>query len=164
MYLEYSDFLCEAVPESLKNLLLVMSTQQVFVVPSAADGHTSFSDAEDSAALQLWALTWRRIERFLPDFMQKLFPTALQPSPLSPPSTHQHSPPISNNPPHSHSPPLGSSPSNCSAVTEAPNPSGIFPVTIHPPLPSLAQPTQLQEMGEATQLQMGEATPLAQPT
>ena len=43
---------CEAVPESLKNLLLVMSTQQVFVVPSAADGHTSFSDAEVSVYTQ----------------------------------------------------------------------------------------------------------------
>ncbi|KAG7153474.1 Golgi-specific brefeldin A-resistance guanine nucleotide exchange factor 1-like [Homarus americanus] len=49
----------DAIPEILKNMLLVMETTQVF---HTADGFT-----------RLWTITWDRIDAFLPDFRHNLF-------------------------------------------------------------------------------------------
>ncbi|XP_068227921.1 Golgi-specific brefeldin A-resistance guanine nucleotide exchange factor 1 [Palaemon carinicauda] len=54
-----SDHLSDAIPEILKNMLLVMETTQVF---HTADGFT-----------RLWTITWDRIDAFLPDFRHQLF-------------------------------------------------------------------------------------------
>ena len=51
-----SDLLSDAVPESLKNMLLVMDTAGIFKT----------SD-------QLWQLTWQKLETFLPNLMTDLF-------------------------------------------------------------------------------------------
>ncbi|KAK7082263.1 G-box binding factor [Halocaridina rubra] len=56
-----SDHLSDAIPEILKNMLLVMETTQVF---HTADGFT-----------RLWTITWDRIDAFLPDFRHQLFRT-----------------------------------------------------------------------------------------
>jgi brefeldin A-resistance guanine nucleotide exchange factor 1 len=53
----------EAVPESLKNILLVMHNGQVLVPPE-----------EDASKAQLWNDTWARLERFLPGMKSELFP------------------------------------------------------------------------------------------
>ncbi|GAB1600980.1 Golgi-specific brefeldin A-resistance guanine nucleotide exchange factor 1-like [Argonauta hians] len=57
-----SDLLSEAIPESLKNMLLVMDTAGIF--------HT-----DSSTNSQLWKLTWDRIDTFLPDLQLELFKT-----------------------------------------------------------------------------------------
>lgn len=49
----------DAIPEILKNMLLVMETTQVF---HTADGFT-----------RLWTITWDRIDAFLPDFRHHIF-------------------------------------------------------------------------------------------
>lgn len=49
----------EAIPESLKNMLLVMDTAGIFQ-----------PDTTDS---QLWKLTWDRIDTFLPHLREELF-------------------------------------------------------------------------------------------
>jgi len=49
----------EAIPESLKNMLLVMDSAQVF---SSSDGYS-----------QLWTITWDRINTFLPKLKEELF-------------------------------------------------------------------------------------------
>jgi hypothetical protein len=54
-----SELLTEAIPESLKNLLLVMDTAGVFHTP---DGYT-----------KLWALTWEKIDSFLPHLRAEMF-------------------------------------------------------------------------------------------
>ena len=51
---------CEAIPESLKNMLLVMHTA----------GILQSSEAEQS---QLWRLTWDRIDTFLPKLKEDVF-------------------------------------------------------------------------------------------
>lgn len=51
----------EAVPESLKNILLVMSSSGYLVPPSV-----------DSSQEKLWVETWKRIDRFLPDLKKEL--------------------------------------------------------------------------------------------
>jgi len=56
-----SDHLNDAIPEILKNMLLVMETTQVF---HTADGFT-----------RLWTITWDRIDAFLPEFRNELFKT-----------------------------------------------------------------------------------------
>lgn len=52
----------EAIPESLKNMLLVMDTAGIF---HSADSRTGFSD--------LWEITWERIVCFLPNLREELF-------------------------------------------------------------------------------------------
>lgn len=51
----------EAVPESLKNILLVMSSSGYLVPPSVNPEHE-----------KLWTETWKRIDRFLPDLRKEL--------------------------------------------------------------------------------------------
>lgn len=60
-YMQQGELLMEAIPESLKNMLLVMSTSGVF----------------KSSSTVLWDLTWHRIGQFLPDLRQSLFPEQL---------------------------------------------------------------------------------------
>lgn len=55
------DSLEEAVPESLKNILLVMSSSGYLVPPS-----------QDSSHEKLWVETWKRLDRFLPDLRKEL--------------------------------------------------------------------------------------------
>ncbi|XP_076161643.1 sec7 domain-containing protein garz isoform X2 [Ptiloglossa arizonensis] len=69
MHADNSELLLEAIPESLKNMLLVMSSANVL--------------APDS---NLWAPTWRTIDAFLPNLKAELFP---EPPPPPPPSQQQ---------------------------------------------------------------------------
>ncbi|CAH1795725.1 unnamed protein product, partial [Owenia fusiformis] len=57
MHADRSDLLCEAIPESLKNMLLVMHTAGIL-------------EGEES---QLWKLTWDRIDSFLPQLREEVF-------------------------------------------------------------------------------------------
>ncbi|KAL6262377.1 hypothetical protein P5V15_007466 [Pogonomyrmex californicus] len=71
MHADNSENLFEAIPESLKNMLLVMSSTNV-LVPSS----------------NLWAPTWRAIDAFLPNLRTELFPkppVAVLSPPQSPP-------------------------------------------------------------------------------
>jgi len=70
-----SELLTEAIPESLKNLLLVMDTAGVFHTP---EGYT-----------KLWALTWERIDSFLPNLRAEMFTVV---HPVSVPSQPQQGP------------------------------------------------------------------------
>ncbi|XP_063817458.1 Golgi-specific brefeldin A-resistance guanine nucleotide exchange factor 1 isoform X3 [Pseudophryne corroboree] len=62
MHAGSSDLLMEAIPESLKNMLLVMDTAGIF---HSADSRTGYSD--------LWEITWERIVCFLPRLREELF-------------------------------------------------------------------------------------------
>ena len=60
-YMHHSDrseLLIEAIPESLKNLLLVMETAGIFHTP---ERYT-----------KLWAMTWEKIDSFLPTLRAEL--------------------------------------------------------------------------------------------
>ncbi|KAK4999865.1 GDP/GTP exchange factor for ARF [Elasticomyces elasticus] len=61
------DSLEEAVPESLKNVLLVMSSGGYLAPPSEDTEQTEQQQ-------QLWHETWMRLNRFLPGLMPELFP------------------------------------------------------------------------------------------
>lgn len=61
MHAGNSDLLYEAIPESLKNMLLVMDSAKVFNELSS-DDHS-----------QLWNITWDRIHTFLPNLKDELF-------------------------------------------------------------------------------------------
>ncbi|XP_052766160.1 Golgi-specific brefeldin A-resistance guanine nucleotide exchange factor 1-like isoform X2 [Mya arenaria] len=67
MHADRSDLLAEAIPESLKNMLLVMDTAGIF--------HSG-----EECESQLWRLTWDRITTFLPHLKDELFKPA-QPTP-----------------------------------------------------------------------------------
>uniref|UniRef100_A0A663LU88 Golgi-specific brefeldin A-resistance guanine nucleotide exchange factor 1 n=1 Tax=Athene cunicularia TaxID=194338 RepID=A0A663LU88_ATHCN len=80
MHAGSSDLLLEAIPESLKNMLLVMDTAGIF---HSADSRTGYSD--------LWEITWERIDCFLPRLRDELFKqTVLDPvlAPYPVPSCH----------------------------------------------------------------------------
>uniref|UniRef100_A0A8C1JHP0 Golgi-specific brefeldin A-resistance guanine nucleotide exchange factor 1 n=1 Tax=Cyprinus carpio TaxID=7962 RepID=A0A8C1JHP0_CYPCA len=124
MHAGSSDLLLEAIPESLKNMLLVMDTAGIF---HSADSRTGYSD--------LWEITWERIDCFLPRLKEELFKQAVIPgtehsillSKLStfllpficagtdrsspvPPSKPPMPTPAKMSPPESPLPPLGQSP------------------------------------------------------
>ena len=61
------------MPESLKNILLVMANGGFLVPPT-----------EKSKGSEMWEETWKRVDRFLPDLYAEIFPEAVQP-PKSPP-------------------------------------------------------------------------------
>ncbi|MCJ1357907.1 MAG: GDP/GTP exchange factor for ARF [Icmadophila ericetorum] len=71
-----SDSLEEAVPESLKNILLVM-----------ADGGYLVPPAKDPQQATLWNETWKRLERFLPGMFREIFPEKMNPPPPITPKT-----------------------------------------------------------------------------
>ena len=54
----------EAVPESLKNILLVMANGKYLVPPT-----------EDPSKEKLWVETKKRLQRFLPDLFEEIFPS-----------------------------------------------------------------------------------------
>ncbi|KUJ06887.1 uncharacterized protein LY89DRAFT_702760 [Mollisia scopiformis] len=66
------DSLEEAVPESLKNIILVMSSSGYLVPPS-----------EDPSQEKLWTETWKRIDRFLPDLRKELDLDPKEPPPAA---------------------------------------------------------------------------------
>ena len=72
----------EAIPESLKNMLLVMSTAGIFdeeectlTSHSQTDSQRTHkrSDSEVHKYSALWQVTWERIDCFLPNMRQELF-------------------------------------------------------------------------------------------
>ncbi|KAK4544424.1 hypothetical protein LTR36_004315 [Oleoguttula mirabilis] len=65
-----NDMLVEAVPESLKNVLLVMSNGGYLIPPSNSN------DEQTPQQEEIWTETWTRLERFLPGMMPELFPEA----------------------------------------------------------------------------------------
>ncbi|XP_053163381.1 Golgi-specific brefeldin A-resistance guanine nucleotide exchange factor 1 isoform X8 [Hemicordylus capensis] len=86
-----SDLLPEAIPESLKNMLLVMDTAGIF---HSADSRTGYSD--------LWEITWERIDCFLPKLRDELFKQAVIQDPGSTLPVEMHPPkPTLSSVPHS---------------------------------------------------------------
>ncbi|CAL4066490.1 unnamed protein product [Meganyctiphanes norvegica] len=119
-----SDHLNDAIPEILKNMLLVMETTQVF---HTADGFT-----------RLWTITWDRIDAFLPEFRNDLFKTH-PPSEIHPIEVV----------PESGKPPLESSSEVPTATSSAPVPVPVTSPT-RPPMslplsPPMAPPPDAPE-------------------
>lgn len=82
MHADKSDLLFEAIPESLKNMLLVMSTAGIFDEEECTLTAGSQSDNRKTPARPesdihkysaLWQVTWERIDCFLPNLRQELF-------------------------------------------------------------------------------------------
>ncbi|EAU88400.2 Sec7 domain-containing protein [Coprinopsis cinerea okayama7 len=69
------DQLNEAVPESLKNVLLVMNAVGI-LVPPAPEG-----EEQDQLRKTLWTATHERLERFLPGFLQSVIAPPQAPIP-----------------------------------------------------------------------------------
>jgi len=69
--------LYEAIPESLKNVVLVMNAAGILVRPSA-------EDSRNERQKTLWTATQERMERFLPGFLADVIPPP--PPPVSVPS------------------------------------------------------------------------------
>eukprot|EP00003_Mantamonas_plastica_P020888 TRINITY_DN336_c1_g1_i9.p1 TRINITY_DN336_c1_g1~~TRINITY_DN336_c1_g1_i9.p1 ORF type:complete len:609 (+),score=245.05 TRINITY_DN336_c1_g1_i9:3189-5015(+) len=65
----HSKLLAEAVPESLKNMLLVMSSS-----PKLNFRAPETEQEESSEDFKLWVTTWRTIDEFLPGLKAELFP------------------------------------------------------------------------------------------
>ncbi|EJT98345.1 Sec7-domain-containing protein [Dacryopinax primogenitus] len=78
------DQLYEAVPESLKNVVLVLHASNVLVPPW---------EQQNAHAQQLWVTTQQRMDRFLPSFLEELIPP--------PPPVPQ---PVHHTPDHGHGP------------------------------------------------------------
>ncbi|XP_076020136.1 Golgi-specific brefeldin A-resistance guanine nucleotide exchange factor 1 isoform X2 [Genypterus blacodes] len=126
MHAGSSDLLLEAIPESLKNMLLVMDTAGIF---HSADSRTGYSD--------LWEITWERIVCFLPHLREELFKQTVIPDPgPSPPAEPVQPTAPSGQPP---SPPASAPPA------QAPSPVPV-PVPVVPAEPQTpSRPASPQE-------------------
>lgn len=85
MNIDRGDQLYEAVPESLKNVILVMNASAILVPPPA--GGTA--DSREDRQRTMWTATHDRIERFLPGFLDAIVPPSLPqpaPTPINPSS------------------------------------------------------------------------------
>nr|XP_054773324.1 Golgi-specific brefeldin A-resistance guanine nucleotide exchange factor 1-like [Lytechinus pictus] len=80
MHSDKSELLYEAIPESLKNMLLVMDTAGVFGYPEPG-----------SQTHQLWINTWERIDCFLPGLRNQVF-TPQETAPVSKPKSEANVP------------------------------------------------------------------------
>jgi brefeldin A-resistance guanine nucleotide exchange factor 1 len=80
-----SDVLTEAVPEGLKNILLVMSSGGYVCPPPAAGEEDERTDVQK----KLWMETVERLGKFLPGLMEEIFPP---PPPLPPPAASAPAP------------------------------------------------------------------------
>ncbi|EDL94339.1 similar to golgi-specific brefeldin A-resistance guanine nucleotide exchange factor 1 (predicted) [Rattus norvegicus] len=115
MHAGSSDLLSEAVPESLKNMLLVMDTAEIF--------HSA--DARGGSPSALWEITWERIDCFLPHLRDELFKQTVIQDPEKPESTRA----ASSSSPGS---PVASSPSKQSPAPEGPPPLAQPPLILQP--------------------------------
>ncbi|KAJ3572817.1 hypothetical protein NP233_g2836 [Leucocoprinus birnbaumii] len=77
MNIDRGDQLYEAVPESLKNVILVMNATGILVPPP-----TGGDDTREDRQRTLWSATHERMERFLPGFLNDI----IGPQPLPPPT------------------------------------------------------------------------------
>ncbi|XP_030628429.1 Golgi-specific brefeldin A-resistance guanine nucleotide exchange factor 1 isoform X2 [Chanos chanos] len=117
MHAGSSDLLLEAIPESLKNMLLVMDTAGIF---HSADSRTGYSD--------LWEITWERIDCFLPRLREELFKQTVIPDPVPSAPVEPAQPPPAV--------PLTSPP--------VPAPAAVPPAPVEPKTPS--RPASPQEL------------------
>ncbi|KIL69583.1 hypothetical protein M378DRAFT_190012 [Amanita muscaria Koide BX008] len=69
MNVDKHDPLYEAVPESLKNIILVMHSSDLLAPPPE-----SGEDTRDELQRTLWTATHERLERFLPGFLKEVIP------------------------------------------------------------------------------------------
>ncbi|KAM9848105.1 Golgi-specific brefeldin A-resistance guanine nucleotide exchange factor 1 [Aulostomus maculatus] len=136
MHAGSSDLLLEAIPESLKNMLLVMDTAGIF---HSADSRTGYSD--------LWEITWERIVCFLPHLQEELFKQTVLPEPVSstPAESVQPTPSVGRPPsPQDPPPPLQQPPS--------PSPVPVNPAESQTPSrPEFPQETQLASVNGSDQ-------------
>lgn len=63
------DLVAEAIPESLKNMLLVMATSGILVDPRDAR-----ASPPEHMHVELWDLTWTVVGRFMPGIRAEIFP------------------------------------------------------------------------------------------
>uniref|UniRef100_A0ABD2VR02 SEC7 domain-containing protein n=1 Tax=Trichogramma kaykai TaxID=54128 RepID=A0ABD2VR02_9HYME len=136
MHADNSENLYEAIPESLKNMLLVMASAGVLQPES-----------------YLWTPTWRAIDAFLPNLKGELFP--------EPPPQPAPKPPVAQSPPQSPTPtqqtPVAATPAGAAAQAQAQAQTqnhscsiqmdassyDVYPTIV--PSPSMPIPTQVQE-------------------
>uniref|UniRef100_A0A8C8ICF3 Golgi-specific brefeldin A-resistance guanine nucleotide exchange factor 1 n=1 Tax=Oncorhynchus tshawytscha TaxID=74940 RepID=A0A8C8ICF3_ONCTS len=158
MHAGSSDLLLEAIPESLKNMLLVMDTAGIF---HSVDSRTGYSD--------LWEITWERINCFLPNLREELFKQTVIPQPGRGPHTIPAS--IKWNlpswlPPPPASPPPTQAPSPVPAAPTEPKtfsrPASCPPRSLPPEsFPHESVPLILQPL--ASHLQVGGVPPMSLP-
>ncbi|KAI0736608.1 hypothetical protein C8Q72DRAFT_893220 [Fomitopsis betulina] len=67
MHVDRRDQLYEAIPESLKNVVLVMNATGLLIQPM-------HPEIRDERQKQLWDATFERIQRFLPGFLMEVLP------------------------------------------------------------------------------------------
>uniref|UniRef100_A0A4W5R4M4 Golgi-specific brefeldin A-resistance guanine nucleotide exchange factor 1 n=1 Tax=Hucho hucho TaxID=62062 RepID=A0A4W5R4M4_9TELE len=158
MHAGSSDLLLEAIPESLKNMLLVMDTAGIF---HSVDSRTGYSD--------LWEITWERINCFLPNLREELFKQTVipqqDPAPSPPVELAQ---PAAPSPPAS--PPPAQAPSPVPAAPTEPKTSS-RPASPQDPPPSISTPLSHSHMSQsplilqplASHLQVGGVPPMSLP-
>ena len=149
-----TDILADALPESLKNMLLVMDTN---------GGGLFFSEA--GVATPLWGVTWGKIDTFMPGLREELFPgwekraeqaAAKQQQPPAPsesdPTPSAGTSATISAPVPAAAPPPSATPSEAAPATSAPVPTADpdlvpAPAEVSEPMPS---PGQVEVPGQVS--------------
>lgn len=76
----------EAIPESLKNVVLVMNAMGILVPPSSSP-----AEKQTERQKELWEATHERIERFLPGFLDDVIPSPPPPPVAATPTSSKGS-------------------------------------------------------------------------
>ncbi|XP_055475114.1 Golgi-specific brefeldin A-resistance guanine nucleotide exchange factor 1-like isoform X2 [Psammomys obesus] len=152
MHAGSSDLLSEAIPESLKNMLLVMDTAEIF--------HSA--DARGGGPSALWEITWERIDCFLPHLRDELFKqTVIQDPVLTEPPSQKplasaHLSPAAGDPRMPGNPPPPEIPSEVGACDSEKPESNRAASSSSPGSPVASSPSRLSPVPEGP-------PPLAQP-
>ncbi|GAA6008572.1 Sec7 domain-containing protein [Rhodotorula paludigena] len=153
------DQMFEAVPELLKNVLLVMNASN-FLVPPHEPSRT------DEQA-RLWDATFERIQPFLPELQRELFPPPRVPVPFSASTAASPAQPSAFQPPApaapSQQPPVASAPQQVASASELFGGSAGYAPPV-PPVQNVPQPQQEPARREDEQVQQVETPGLAQTT
>jgi len=148
-----TDILSDALPESLKNMLLVMDTS----------GRGLFFTA-DGKPTPLWAVTWEKVETFLPGLREELFPdwqNRSNPKPVSSENVQNQNaipPPLDNSEntipsePKADAAPQADHQSGGESNVELATPSGSLPYSA----PLLEAPTVVDQRDETGSIYTGE--------
>lgn len=137
MHAGSSDLLLEAIPESLKNMLLVMDTAGIFLSSDSRSGYSA-----------LWEITWERIDCFLPHLREELFKQAVMPEPVpnvpvEPPQAPAPSPPPATAPTEPKPPSRPASPESNTSPPSANGTDRSSPIPLSPSPPPITTPAKM---------------------
>eukprot|EP01132_Coremiostelium_polycephalum_P004344 gene4344-5436_t len=129
IYMGLSELLSESVPESLKNMLLVMNNSGVFKPPTlvSTTNNNNNNEITNEISTKLWELTWSSINEFCPKITEDVL------SRVDPNHNNNNNNSATSPSPTPSQPSTSSSPIPIINTTTTPTPTSLTPLTTNTP-------------------------------